>query len=402
LKIEKTNSGLKVKKVILSNNDSLDQPDDTIRISVDSFKHAAHIYKQYNLIPEDQLSIEVPFVLQRTNQIRRFIKEMDILLAVDGKIKIVLYDCKAHASSLRSVHQVMCEFSLATNGRYCLVEKDLDNDLLELTYRKHLSTNPKSDTIQRWTFGIVSDGRHNDWVRELIGSVSDQRIPEFEILICGPSPYAEVDISKPNYVKIIDDVLLDDDIRAPISHKKNAIIKNAGYNNLCILHDRYLLPTDWYKKFQEYGNYYDAICLKTISKKGKRFGVDWMKFYHPLSDRFKINRPMLYNEWHEEAIIPGGVMVLKKSLIDGFMLDERLHWGEMEDLHLSKVAMLNGIYINVDSNNYFISRQVRHNPKNYSWFELHVYEKALWIRTIIVNWLKYKIIINRYNRLQKR
>jgi len=337
-------------------------------------------------------------VLQKTEYIRRIIKELDILLKVGGAFKIILYDCKAHSASLRSVHQVMNEFSLATNGRYSLAEKQIDSDLVELIYRKQSRVNPEHDVVQRWTFAIVSDGRRSDWVLELISSITEQAIPEFEILICGPSPYGMGSDDGHENLRILDDVLLEEDIRAPISHKKNSIIRNARYNNLCILHDRYLLPPEWFKHFQDYGNYFDALCLRTISQEGERFGVDWMKFHSPLSARFRINRPLHYDEWHEEAIIPGGVMVLKKDRVAGFMLDERLHWGEMEDLHLSKVANLNGMQIDVDARNYFISRQVRHNPKTYSWFELHVVEKYLWLRTILTGNLKYMFARKRYQK----
>ena len=50
--------------------------------------------------------------------------------------------------------------------------------------------------------------------------------------------------------------------------------------------------------------------------------------------------------------------MLKKHL-----LDERIHWGELEDMHLSKVAYLDGSLINIDKNNFFISRAVNHIPK---------------------------------------
>lgn len=369
---------------------------DHIFIDARKINFTSHLYQQYNLLPEAQNKLTIEFVLQKSKYLRYIIKESDILLKEGGLFEIILVDSKSHSTYIRSRDQIKYEISIATNGRYCLISSETTNGILRLVYIKKLPTLLLSDTINKWSFGIISNGKKNDWVIDLINSIRIQNIPEYEIVVCGPSPYSQ-NLSKLNSdIKIIPDIKINGDIRAPISQKKNSILRNSKYNNICILHDRYLLPETWFENFQKYGNYFDALCLRTINHEGFRFGVDWMKFESPLTSRFKINRALKYDEWHEESIIPGGSIIIKKDLINHFLLDERLHWEELEDMQLSKIAFLNGLLISIDKENHFISRSVNHSPITYNYLTFQINLKYSWLKNFIFNFIKSHKIINRY------
>jgi hypothetical protein len=369
---------------------------DALLINLRDFDHRKQLFQTHKLLPESFDKITIEFILQKSKYIRHLIKQLDILLKKGGELEVVLVDSTAHSSSYRSREQVKYEFSVATNGRYRLFSKHTDKGILKLTYTKLKQTLPENDSIDKWSFGIITNGAKNDWVLELINSIEVQKIPKFEIIICGPSPFENETEKQPHYFKIIDDVKLENEIRPPICHKKNKIIEVAEYNNLCILHDRYILPENWFHNFCKYGNYFDALNLKTVDANGNRFGVDWMKFTFPLTNRYKINRTLLFSEWQHEAIIPGGSIVVKKHLITNFMLDERLFWDEMEDMQFSKMAYLNGLLINVDPNNYLISKAVNHKTRKINWFQLKSVSKYIFIRGIVAGHLKYWIIKNKY------
>ena len=89
--------------------------------------------------------------------------------------------------------------------------------------------------LQNWTFGIPSGGKKDEWINELILSIVKQKISNYEIIICGP--YKNKDFKKQYNIKILEDVVLNNDIRIPICHKKNRIIRNSSYENICILHN---------------------------------------------------------------------------------------------------------------------------------------------------------------------
>ena len=87
---------------------------------------------------------------------------------------------------------------------------------------------------------------------------------------------------------------------------------------------------------------------------------------------------------------------MKRHLIKDFKLDERLFWGELEDMQFSKISYLNGLLINIDPNNYFISRQVRHIPRAEGWFRIKIYEKYLWYINLIKSMIKNRRIVRMY------
>lgn len=323
--------------------------------------HTKRLFSKYEIPPETLEKVTVDLVIQREKLSRFVIKELDILLKVGGCFEINIIDSKNHSSYFLSNDQVKYEFSVSTNGRYFLSEANKHGEFLSLLYKKRISCLPESDTILKWSFGTITNGKKLDSLNTLISSIHSQNIPQYEIIICGPYPTEGQPIDYTN-VTILSDIVYQDDIRFSISAKKNLIIDAARYNNLCILHDRFELPDGWYNKMMKYGNYFDYLCLPTLDKSGNRFGVDWMTFSFPLTQTLWINRPIDYNKWSTDVIIQGGVIIGKKHLLLQYKLDERLYWGEMEDIHFSKVAYLNGAFFNIDINNSIISESVNHTP----------------------------------------
>lgn len=351
--------------------------------------------RKNELAIEGQKKAKVYFSLQTAKNPRKVIKFLDSILSVKGKFEMTLIDSQAHSNYFRSTQQIKYEFSVSTNGRYRLDEVAKKDGFTKIIYTKEKGTLPQGDDIEKWTFGIVSGGQQNNWVKELIKTIEAQSIQNHEILVCGPNPY-ETEEPIPEPVKIIDDHFPSKDIRAPIAFKKNKIINHAKFNNICILHDRYLLPNEWHINMKAYGNFFDVLCLKNLNNQEKRFSVDWMKFGYPINSRFRLNRSLTYDEWHHDAIIPGGVMIFKKHLIEENTFDERLFWDELEDMQISKMAYLNGMLISLDKNNYFISREVRHKTHKSDWIEIRLNSIFRWIKSLLKNVVLYKIKIRKY------
>jgi hypothetical protein len=365
-------------------------------LDINDVDHLTQIYQKYDVVPETLENVAVEFLLQREMLARFIIKELDILLIVGGVFEVTIVNSESHSNYFRSRSQVKYEFSMATNGRYKLLSAiELDGSgVLKLCYQKCERTLTPEDKISNWSFGIISDGRKSEKVTASILSIIKQKIPNFEVIICGPYsvPGECLDID----IVILDDHLLEDDIRAPTPAKKNKIIKEAKYNNLCILHDRFTLPESWYSNFERHGNYFDALCLPTIDLHGNRFRVDWMNFNYPVTQIKKQNRALEYFKWTPEVIIQGGILIVKRSLILDFMLDERLHWDELEDIQFSKQAYLGGAFINVDVNNFVYSESVRHNPQAKSDLHIRLLELYDWCRGYVSNYLKFRVIQRKY------
>lgn len=365
-------------------------------LDLSDVNHLQQIYRKYDVVPETLDYVAVEFLLQRELLSRFIIKELDILLMVSGVFEVTIVNSKSHSSYFRSRDQVKCEFSLATNGRYKLLDahEDENSGVLKLRYKKCAATLEAGDDISCWSFGVISDGRKNDKVTKLIQSVIKQNIPNFEVIICGP--YSIPDEFYGIDIVVLDDIKLEQDVRPPTPAKKNKIIKRAKYNNLCVVHDRFTLPHNWYSNFANYGNYFDVLCLPTVDTDGNRFRVDWMNFHYPITQIKKQNRSLEYSSWTPEVIIQGGILIAKKNLMLRAMFDERLHWEELEDMQLSKKVYLEGAFINVDVKNCVYSEAVNHKSQSRSEMYSSLIERYYWLRGYVSNFIKFRLTQKKY------
>jgi hypothetical protein len=370
-----------------------DKDSEVLNLDYKDLNIEERIYNKYHIEPESAAVVSIELILQHENLTRYAIKELDILLKVGGTFQVVLVDNSAHSSYLLSRDQVKYEFAVATNGRYILTAIEENAPFITLNYRKNKATLPEDDFVECWTFGIITNGKKLDSLNELIASIHELNIPNYEIIICGPYPQEQSIDYK--YVSILEDVTLESDIRFPVSTKKNKIIHAAKYNNLCVVHDRFHFPTTWFTQMKAYGNFFDYLCLPTVDNAGNRFQVDWMKFCYPLTKRLNRNPSLKYSQWHPDVIIQGGIITGKKHLIKKYCLDERLHWGEMEDIQFSKQAYLDGCLFYIDSQNHVISKSVNHKPVNN-------YSVLSWVKTTLMWYLHIVKLYFVYNRLIRR
>lgn len=371
---------------------------DCLGLDVKDVNHLQQIYKKYQVEAESLDRVAVEFIIQREKLSRFIIKELDTMLRVGGDFEVIIVNSKAHSSYFRSRDQIKYEFSVSTNGRYSLTKTiDLfDGKVLKLVYKKNQSSLPSHDLISRWSFGIVTNGKKSDKVKKLISSIVALEIPDFEIIICGPYPCSDDNVE--DKLIVLSDVVLENDTRAPTPVKKNKIIQQAKYNNICILHDRFTFHEEWYSNFKKYGNYFDFLCMPTMDTSGNRFKVDWMTFCYPLTQIVKQNISISYSTWSPDVIIQGGILVGKKNIISSYMFDERLYWEELEDMQLSKQAYLGGAFINIDVNNFVYSDAVNHKSQTAPKIIDGLLDVYRWCRGRIVNFVKYNLIVFRYNK----
>ena len=336
---------------------------DTLYLSLKDINHLERIYTKYKLIPESFDEVRINYLADRNQLIRFIIKELDILLKPGGKFIINSTYSNTHGNFIRSTSQIKHEYSISTNGRYRLVNENIDKLKFTLEYIKEKKTLERNDTIDKWSFGIITNGNKNEKIVEIIDSIVAQNIPKYEIIICGHFTYANTDKLP---IQVIPDIILKNDLRAPITLKKNNIARVAVFNNLMIVHDRYLLPNDWYQKMKNYGNYFDILAFPNIGENGGRVN-DWGLFsVKPSQIGYNISYQIPYNKWTEFFYAQGGLLLIKKNLFELNNLDSRLFWGELEDVQFSQKANLNGLFYYFDVNNKIYTFSGRLKESNYS------------------------------------
>ena len=209
-----------------------------------------------------------------------------------------------------------------------------------------------------FTFGIITDGKSDNFIKLIIQSIINNNIPNYEIIIIGNTniiPNDKIMIFKFN-----------ENIKSGwITRKKNIISLNAKYDNIVMLHDYVIFNNDWYKGFLDYGNDFDWCITKIFNNNGIRYRdytlfpykVDYLNInYSPgddIDNYFNNNCLLPYDfinniKTNKYMYITGAYYVIKKNIATKFLLDEELVHCKGEDVEYSKRLHENNIIIKLN------------------------------------------------------
>lgn len=208
----------------------------------------------------------------------------------------------------------------------------LRNSHFRFVCKKIATTQEPGDSINKWTFGIITNGKRDDWIEKMLESIRQQHIPEYEVIVCGTHHQR----NEPNF-KYIPFNMRDE--KGWISRKKNLIAENARFNNLCIMHDRLFLHPRWFAGMKKYGDTFEAITCRQILDDGDRAG-DWLTTngrYNKKTAYFQQYRIELlnYHDWDFWAYLGGQLAIIKKHVWKEIPWNETLYWNDGEDVDLS-------------------------------------------------------------------
>lgn len=319
--------------------------------------------KHPEISPESVDKIYIRGILENYKYFHAVLKYCDYILKDGGIIEIDYFNISdgGNGFAIRSRKSWWYVLSLMFGERIHLIKAEggLNGHYV---YKKVGRCLPENDSIEKWSFGIVSDGRKNERILSIIDRIYSFNIPYVEIIICGPSPSDRL----PKEVKVIDDSFLYIDKRIPISKKKNLIIEHASYNNLIIIHDRINFPEDWYLKMCEYGNYYDCLDSPILNEEDESKHMSnwcvypqnamWPTLFNAIfRSKFKLD----YSKWSPDIFINGGFIQMKRHLIKRILLNPYLNWADNEDVDLYSRAYLDGVLIEFNPYNKMFSAPVR-------------------------------------------
>ncbi|WP_150137426.1 hypothetical protein [Candidatus Enterovibrio altilux] len=203
--------------------------------------------------------------------------------------------------------------------------------------------------LDEWTFGIPVGPNDASMLNILISRILKLGILKFEIILCGQPG---VEFKYKDKVRIVGK-----DILNPLVHitkKKNIIAQEAKYKNLCILHDRVLLPCNFIQAIEELGDVFPIFSFQSIYIRDKLgllltrysdYGYIDMnqlllgnnnKFSNKLDyiDRsfFMFANPKRYNS---NRYLTGSIYICKTKLWNQIKQDESLFWSEYEDIEFA-------------------------------------------------------------------
>jgi hypothetical protein len=210
-----------------------------------------------------------------------------------------------------------------------------------------------------FTFGIITSAKTNGFIPQIIKSIEDQGIPNYEIIIVGTCSVN----SKASRVIPFDE-------SDWITKKKNIIFQEAKYENVVVFHDYILLERGWYEGFLKFGNNFQ-VCINPIKNlDGSRFR-DYVLFNNYLPSHLLHKTLLPYSsvltpEISKISYISGSYYVVKKSVALKIPLREELYWNQGEDVIFSQDLADNNILIecNPYSSVKFLKNKYRHPFEN--------------------------------------
>lgn len=312
---------------------------------VDDLNRVDNLFK----VPQDQFEtfdvVKAHDVLQKTKFYVLLLKELFNLVKPEGYLEIKITQDGSFLIN-NDIRPLVFQF-LADNMRYQFMVNQ-DHSVHRLY--KISTALVVGDSINRWTIGLVTNGKREQLLEAFITSVIQQGIPEFELIVCG--------MLSPTFVNWIDRLdipwrYIEFNERKDlgwITKKKNLICKAARFNNIAVFHDRFILAPNWFKGMQKYGNYFEVLSCTNKNDQGLRIS-DWgfissqfARMQHG-TVRFDLLYPYLldYRDWDFRAYISGGVTLIKKNVWQLCPWDERRHWIEEEDTLLTNRQIFYGI-----------------------------------------------------------
>ena len=190
------------------------------------------------------------------------------------------------------------------------------------------------------TFGIITCADTSKHLEQVIQSIRQQQIPEYEIIVIGGHRIDNVrwvyfdESKKPNW----------------ITKKKNLITQHARFPTIVYLHDYISFSENWYKSQVDFGENWD-ICLNRVENLD---GTRWRDLcywdYPGLGNKWTCYEPWCSNgmefngtphlieaqQFDKRYIyINGSYWIAKKRIMEQCPLNEELGWGNGEDVDFS-------------------------------------------------------------------
>lgn len=181
-----------------------------------------------------------------------------------------------------------------------------------------------------FTFGIITGGNEDLRINQIIDSIENENIPNYEIIIVGGEPVGRNNTH----------VFKFDETMRPmwITRKKNAVTQNAKYENIVYMHDYLALEPGWYEGWLKFvsstGGNYAVAMNKILNADGSRFR-DWciwdIEQFPGINGRARM-LPYDITHLSKYMYFSGAYWVAKKNVMIAFPLDERLVWAQGEDV----------------------------------------------------------------------
>ena len=176
-----------------------------------------------------------------------------------------------------------------------------------------------------FTFGIITSYDDLQRLSDVIDSIKNLKIPNYEILVMGNDDYLPTEDT--TYVNMASEQQF-------VTNKKNKIAEMAKYQNLVLIHDYYVFDKDWYQGYLNFGDNWDVCSNPQYLINGNRHFTDWVTWDHPILPKWT---SIDYDDWSQTRYMyqSGGYMLVKKDFLLKIPFEQNRLWGTAEDVEWS-------------------------------------------------------------------
>ncbi|WP_241609151.1 hypothetical protein [Rosenbergiella australiborealis] len=257
-----------------------------------------------------------------------------------------------------------------------LLQKDYYHQSFELVevidgciykYKKVMPLPIEKDRgLEYWSFCIPVGNDDPVFLNKCIERIIEINIPHKEIILCG-DPHPEFKFF--DKVKIISDERQSEENH--ITKKKNLLVNAALYNNVCILHDRVLLPLNFYDAITTFGDFFPITGFQSFYFQDKhnflpRKYSDFNTISQDLTkeinikdvvrENTKLISKLFYCYQHPARshfghdYLTGSLYLTKKSLWTKYPQNENLFWNDYEDIEFGIRISSHGVPCRINPN----------------------------------------------------
>ena len=178
------------------------------------------------------------------------------------------------------------------------------------------------------SFAIITSGTEPERVAACLQSVRALGLPHYEVLVVGGTSvtWGGDDVRHVPFV---------DEPGRPgwITRKKNMATEAARHEFVVYFHDYHLFDAGWYGALCAAGTDWDIAMHRVLCIDGTRF-FGWQTWDHPAVPRY-FNVPYERHDLLPFMYLSGGYWMARRSVMLQAPLDEKLRWGEAEDVEWS-------------------------------------------------------------------
>jgi hypothetical protein len=187
------------------------------------------------------------------------------------------------------------------------------------------------DSISFCVINLVSS---EPFFKESIHSVLVQKIPQFDIFVCGPSANHEINN---RHIQFLNSKRLKIN---SLNKARNFLFTRAQKEYVVFMDHFVVLTPEWYQSIRQM-SCYDIFGTRLIGPGHHRY-LDW-----GIKKSDKTYSPLHYDEWTNKAFINGALLIMKRQVMDRIQFNVNLASWDDDDVHFCHLASEIGFRIGI-------------------------------------------------------